>query len=97
MTTHFICQNSMTGAIHVLPIGNYFSSKYRFTPCGYYVDQNEVWRNPDLKKKKIKVCIKCHKSLKKSHKKDLMAYVSFLKLSGQHISVGEYPNGRIKI
>ena len=83
MSTHFICQNSMTGAIHVLKLR--WSQEYTppiFSPCGYYFSEFEKLTNLDLKKKKVKVCIKCHNSLKKSHDKDLMARVTYLKLKG---------------
>ncbi len=80
MTTHYICQNSMTGAIHVLP--DYYGMPPKLTPCGYYVVKRErnTWIN--LKKKNVKVCMKCHKSLLKSHNKNLIAHISYLKLKG---------------
>ena len=95
MKTHYICQNSMTGAIHVLEsfilekdFGHWSGLKY--TPCGFSLLENEYKCNPNLNKKS-KICIKCHKSLLKSHHKNLMAHMSHLKLTGEN------PNDRIKV
>jgi len=87
MKTHFICQNTMTGAIHVL----YYEMdiKNLFTPCGYNVTNYELHNNPNLEKRS-KICIKCHNSLLKSHNKNLMAYMTHIKLTGEM-------NGRFKI
>jgi len=85
MKTHLICQNSMTGAIHILrnfDAAKRLAFKNRFSPCGYYIIGNESTNNPNLTKRS-KICIKCHNSLLKSHSKNLMAF-------------GEI-NGRLKI
>ena len=97
MKTHLICQNSMTGVIHILQ--NKFEEdikpykrlmfKNRFSPCGYYIIGNEFSKNPNLTKRS-KICIKCHNSLLKSHNKNLMAYMTHIKLTGE-------TNGRLKI
>jgi len=83
MKTHLICQNTMTGAIHV--VGN----RAKFSPCGYYITGYEFANNPSLNKRS-KICIKCHNSLLKSHNKNLMAYMTHIKLTGEI-------NGRLKI
>jgi len=93
MKTHLICQNTMTGAIHIIPYFNSTSGrvvfKNRFSPCGYYIIGDEHSNNPDLNKRS-KICIKCHNSLLKSHNKNLMAYMTHIKLTGEI-------NGRLKI
>ena len=89
MTTHLICQNSMTGAIHILYSSLFSDKKVPLTPCGYYVTGSEHVNNPNLNKRS-KVCVKCHNSLKKSHNKNLIAHISYLKLKGAL-------NGRVKI
>ncbi len=88
MSTHYVCQNSMTGAIHALIIDAHhppskiiYNGRAALTPCGYYIETNEFYKKIDFKNK-AKVCIKCHNSLKKSHDKDLMARVTYLKLKG---------------
>ena len=90
MKTHLICQNSMTGAIHVLEHTDNPDYNIVLTPCGYYLAPFEKKMNSIFKRKNTKVCIKCHKSLKKSHDKDLIAHISYLKLKGM-------TNDRIKI
>lgn len=85
MKTHYICQNSMTGAIHVL----FNKSKFKLTPCGYWLEPREIINIPNLTKRS-KICIKCHNSLLKSHNKNLIAYMTHIKLTGEM-------NGRIKI
>ena len=97
MKTHYICQNSMTGAIHTLVINPVLqriisNGRTGLTPCGYYVNWREFLSDLNIKKKS-KICIKCHKSLLKSHNKNLIAYISHLKLTGK----GENPSDRIKI
>lgn len=93
MKTHLICQNSMTGAIHIaslkkdVPMFN--CNQTKFAPCGYFIVNFELQHNPDLTKRS-KICIKCHNSLLKSHNKNLMAYMTHIKLTGEI-------NGRLKI
>lgn len=89
MKTHYICQNSMTGAIHILYYSLLSDKKVPLTPCGYYITGSEHANNPNLNKRS-KICIKCHNSLLKSHNKNLMAFMAYLKLTGEM-------NGRIKI
>ncbi len=98
MKTHYVCQNSMTGAIHVLELK--WSQEYTtviFSPCGYGFTSFEKRTNPNLNKKNVKICIKCHKSLLKSHDKNLIAHISYLKLTGKYTYTGVNPNDRIKI
>ncbi len=100
MKTHYICQNSMTGAIHVCMMDDPKDlphwTGFNFTPCGFKLMNSEYMSNPNLTKKS-KICQKCHKSLLKSHNKNLITYISHLKLTGKHIYTGENPNDRIKI
>jgi len=91
MKTHYICQNSMTGAIHVLEYK--WSLDYitiRLTPCGYYCSSFERNGRINLNKKRTKICSKCHNSLSRTHNKNLMAFMAYIKLTGEI-------NGRLKI